>query len=97
MGSNLGHPQSLRVPEVSRFFGIVIAIYHRDHPPPHFHAIYGEHEVTVNIKTGAVSGALPLRASRLVQEWRLLHGSELLFAWSLAQAGLPPLKIRPLE
>jgi hypothetical protein len=43
------------MPEISRFFGIVIAIYYRDHAPPHFHAVYGEDEAVVTIETGAVS------------------------------------------
>jgi hypothetical protein len=61
------------MPELSRFLGIVIAMYYRDHAPPHFHAIYGDHEATVNIQTGEVNGQLPKRALAHVQEWRLLH------------------------
>ena len=47
------------MPELSRFLGIVIAIYYRDHAPPHFHAVYGEHEATIDIHTGAETGHLP--------------------------------------
>jgi len=61
------------MPELSRFFGIIIAMYYRDHPPPHFHAIYAAFEATVDIVTGAVNGSLPKRAMSLVHEWRLLH------------------------
>jgi hypothetical protein len=50
------------MPEISRFFGIVIAMFCRDHSSPHFHAIYGDHEVTVTIETGVVSGEFPKRA-----------------------------------
>ncbi|MBK7259192.1 MAG: DUF4160 domain-containing protein [Ignavibacteriae bacterium] len=46
------------MPEISRFLGIVIAIFYRDHVPPHFHAKYGEFEITVGIETGIVSGQL---------------------------------------
>jgi hypothetical protein len=57
------------MPELSRFLGIIIAMYYRDHGPPHFHAIYGEYEATINIATGAVTGELPKRALNHVQEW----------------------------
>ena len=50
------------MPEISRFLGIVIAMYYRDHAPPHFHAIYGEYEVTVEIASGTVNGDMPKRA-----------------------------------
>ena len=52
------------MPEISRFFGIVIAIYYNDHPPPHFHAKYGEHKVKIAIADGAIlEGQLPRRAA----------------------------------
>ncbi len=48
------------MPEVSRFYGIVIRIFFGDHPPPHFHAVYGEHSAKVDITTLAVfDGGLP--------------------------------------
>jgi len=56
------------MPEISRFFGIVIAIFYRDHPPPHFHAIYGGYEMTVDIETGVIHGDFPKRAVRLMFE-----------------------------
>lgn len=84
------------MPELSRFLGI-IAMYYRDHAPPHFHAIYGDHEATINISTGEVNGYLPKRTLAHVQEWRLLHQPELLNAWSLATAQQPLPKIEPLE
>lgn len=85
------------MPELSRFLGIVIAMYYRDHAPPHFHAIYGEHEVTVDIQSGTVNGDFPRRALAHVQEWRALHRAELLETWTLARASLPLPKIEPLE
>ena len=45
------------MPEISRFLGIVIAMYYRDHAPPHFHAVYGEYEATVSIASGEVNGS----------------------------------------
>jgi hypothetical protein len=85
------------MPELSRFLGIVIAMYYRDHGPPHFHAVYGEFEVTIDIWTGDVSGEMPKRALAHVQEWRELHVAELLLAWAMAQEGKLLRKIRPLE
>ena len=85
------------MPELSRFLGIIIAMYYRDHPPPHFHAIYGEHEATIGIETGLVTGSLPARVLGLVQEWRVLHQAELLDAWALAVAQKPLPNIAPLE
>lgn len=85
------------MPELSRFLGIVIAMYYRDHSPPHFHAIYREFEATIDIVTGKADGDLPKRALALVQEWRVLHQAELLSAWSLALAQQPLPRIEPLE
>jgi hypothetical protein len=60
------------MPEVSRFYGIVIRIFYDDHNPPHFHAEYGEHEVLVNINTLAIlSGSLPARALGMLLPGRL--------------------------
>jgi Domain of unknown function (DUF4160) len=57
------------MPEISRFLGIVIAMFYRDHAPAHFHAVYGDYEVTVAIETGVVTGRFPRRALRHVLEW----------------------------
>jgi hypothetical protein len=66
------------MPEVSRFYGIVIRIFFGDHPPPHLHAVYGEHSAKVDITTLAVfDGRLPARALSLVIEWATLHQNEL--------------------
>jgi hypothetical protein len=86
------------VPELSRFFGIIIAMYYNDHPPPHFHAKYGDDEATILIDNGEVlEGSLSARAGRLVEEWRLLHQPELNDAWARARAREPLSKIPPLE
>ncbi|MGZ5152674.1 MAG: DUF4160 domain-containing protein, partial [Vulcanimicrobiaceae bacterium] len=75
------------MPELSRFFGIIIAMYYNDHVPPHFHAKYGNDEATIRIDTGEIlEGYLSTRTKRLVEEWRLLHQTELLDDWSRAQA-----------
>ncbi len=85
------------MPELSRFLGIVIAMYYRDHGPPHFHAVYGEFEITVEIDTGRINGEFPKRALAHVLEWSQLHRAELLHAWSLARASEPLPRIDPLE
>jgi hypothetical protein len=85
------------MPEVSRFYGIVIKIFYDDHNPPHFHAEYGEHEVLVNINTLAVlGGGLPARALGLVTEWASLRQHDLRAAWQRASQLQPPGKIEPL-
>ena len=85
------------MPEISRFLGIVIAMFYRDHAPPHFHAVYGDYEITVEIKSGIIRGDFPKRALRLVLEWLDLHKDELLEDWRLVEARHPLKKIAPLE
>jgi hypothetical protein len=64
------------MPEVSRFYGIVIKIFYDDHNPPHFHADYGEYEVLVSINTLAIMGGrLPARAFGMVAEWASLSSA----------------------
>ena len=85
------------MPEISRFLGIGVFMFFADHTPPHFHAVYGEHRVTVEILTGHITGRLPRRALRLVLEWRQLRQMELLADWERARRGVPLLWIAPLE
>jgi hypothetical protein len=86
------------LPELTRFFGIIISMHYNDHSPPHFHAKYVDMQVSIRIKDGLViDGSLGARALRLVEEWRILHKAELLDDWSLAQARQPLVKIEPLE
>ena len=85
------------MPEVSRFYGIVVKIFYDDHRPPHLHAEYGEHELLVNINTLAIlGGSLPARALGMVTEWASLHQQELRVAWERASRLQPPGKIEPL-
>ena len=85
------------MPEISRFFGIAIYMYWRDHPPMHFHAVYGEHEAIVTLDGRVYSGDLPRRALSLVREWLAMHRDELAADWALAQARKPLNPIDPLE
>jgi hypothetical protein len=85
------------MPELSRFYGIVVRLYYDDHAPPHFHAYYGEDSAVIDIRRlAAISGTLPPRALALVLEWGALHQAELLAAWERAVHSQPPGKIAPL-
>ena len=73
-------------------------MYVRDHPPPHFHAVYGEYEANVSIETGEViDGALPKAAARLVEEWTLARQQQLSENWRRARAGEQPERIAGLD
>jgi hypothetical protein len=86
------------LPTISAFFGILIRMYFNDHPPPHFHALYAEHEAVIAIETLAVlEGTLPRRALAMVVEWAEFHRAELLADWELCRAKEQPAKIAPLE
>ena len=82
------------MPEVARFYGIVIKIFFGDHPPPHFHAIYGEYNALIAIESlEIIEGDLPSRAEKMVIEWAVLYQTELLNMWNNQEFGkLPPLK-----
>lgn len=85
------------MPEISRFFGIVISMYHRDHAPPHFHARYGSYRASIVIADGSLlDGYLPPRALGLVTEWCALRRSELREDWDLARERQQLRKIAPL-
>ncbi len=86
------------MPTISQFFGISVRMYYDDHPPPHFHAYYGEHAAKLDIHTLAVrEGELPRRALSLVLEWAAEHRHELLENWVRAEAHQPLNGIPPLE
>jgi hypothetical protein len=85
------------MPEICRFYGIVIQLYYGDHPPGHFHAIYGEQVAKIAIDTlDIIEGSLPPRALRLVREWAQLHEQELREAFDLASNFQRPPRIKPL-
>ena len=85
------------MPEISRFYGIVIRIYFADHLPPHFHAEYGDEEALWTIDPLAIfAGGLPPRAVALINEWAALHQGELREAWNRAKNLQLPGKIQPL-
>lgn len=86
------------MPEICRFYGIIIKMFFDDHNPPHFHAIYGEFEAIIDIMNLAIiSGRLPPRAIGLAMEWAALHQEELSAFWEKAKNLEPIGKIAPLE
>ena len=86
------------MPEISRFFGVVIAMFHNDHSPPHFHARYEAHKAMIDIQTLALmQGSLPPRVLGFVAEWAALHRDELMENWNLAKARAALKPVPPLE
>ena len=82
------------MPEIARFYGIVIKVFFGDHSPPHFHAIYGEYNALISIESlEIIEGDLPSRAQKLVLEWAILYQQDLLQMWNTQEfRKLPPLK-----
>ena len=85
------------MPVVSRFLGILITMYYRDHGVARLHATYGEYRISVEIASDAVHGAFPRRALGFVREWTALHRAELLENWNRARQQQPLEPIAPLE
>jgi uncharacterized protein DUF4160 len=85
------------MPRLATFYGIVIWMYRPDHPPPHFHAQYGDDVAQIDLSTLRIlNGSLPPRALRLVRAWAHLHTEELSDNWVRAQALEPLAPIEPL-
>lgn len=85
------------MPTISIFYGIVIQMYSRDHGPPHFHALYAEHEALIDIQELRVlRGSLPRRAMALVLEWASARRNQLTEDWNLCSQLQPPKPIEPL-
>ena len=86
------------MPEISRFFGIVIRMYFDDHNPPHFHATYEGQEAQFAIHSAQrIAGSISRRAERLINEWTQLHTAELDENWRRLQSAEAAAKIEPLD
>ena len=86
------------MPEISRFYGIIIKMYFDDHTPPHFHAQYGEYKAVIDINTlGIIAGSLPPKALGLITEWATIYKDNLLVVWGKAKNLEPLEKIPPLK
>ena len=84
------------MPEISRFYGIVIFMNYNDHTPPHFHARYQGQEVTIDIQNGTVRGEMTKRALKMIFEWLEMHEAEITQNWERARARQPLEQIAPL-
>lgn len=86
------------MPEISRFFEIIVRMFFDDHNPPHFHAEYGGKKAVFDLRGNILQGELKSKvAVRLVREWIDLHSYELESDWKLAKQGKPLKKIEPLQ
>jgi len=86
------------MPEISRFLGVVVAMFYRDRPPPHFHVRYGEHRAIMDVETLRIlNGWLSPRVLGLVTEWGVLHREELREDWRRSRRQAPLAPIPPLE
>lgn len=86
------------MPEISRFYGIIIRMYFKDHVPPHFHAEYQGYKAEYDIRTfEIIAGSLPTRANALVLEWASIHREELNRNWNKTQTPEELEKIKPLD
>ena len=86
------------MPQISKFFGIIVRMFYDEHNPPHFHAQYGEYKCCIDIGTlGVIEGYLPARVLGLVVEWAILHKEELLSNWHNIEQKKPLTKIAPLQ
>ena len=85
------------MPVISRFYGIVIAMYFNDHNPPHFHAKHAGKEALFTFDGTIIEGNLPKRAEKLVKEWLAQHQTEIEINWENARNGEPLNPIEPLE
>lgn len=85
------------MPEICRFYGIIIKMYFNEHNPPHFHIEYQDYEAIVNIETGEVTGNISRRALKLVYDWLDQNKDALLENWRRIEDRKPLHKIKPLD
>jgi len=86
------------MPEICRFFGIIIRMFYDDHPPPHIHVEYQGNKAKVDFRGNVLLGDLRSKtALRLVREWVDFHVVALERDWELAREGKPLEYVTPLE
>ncbi len=86
------------MPEISRFFGIIIRMFYDEHNPPHFHAEYQNEQAVFDLQGNITKGSLKSRtATKLVREWVDLHCEEIEKDWKLASEDKEMFKIKPLD
>ncbi len=85
------------MPEICRFYGIIISLFWKDHNPPHIHFTYGDYKCSMSILDRIVDGQAPAKVIAKVNEWINQHEPELLELWGKAQRGEKLNKIEPLK
>ncbi|MBI1871045.1 MAG: DUF4160 domain-containing protein [Chlamydiae bacterium] len=86
------------MPEICRFFGIIVRMFYNEHDPPHFHVEYQGNKAVFDFLGNLIKGNLKSRtAVKLVREWIDLRNQELQVDWNLAKKGKPLNKIAPLD
>lgn len=86
------------MPEISRFYGIIIKMFSDEHNPPHFHAEYAEERATFSIETGQmIQGNISQNRAALITAWAIIHKNELLKNWDTLADGSGAKKINPLK
>ena len=85
------------MPEISRFYGIIICLYWKDHNPPHVHFTYGDYECSISVLDRIVDGQAPAKVISKVNQWIDLHEQEILTLWENAQEGKHIGRIEPLK
>ena len=87
------------MPEISRFYGIIIKMYFNDvqqHHKPHIHAFYGDYEAVIAIDGDMLSGSMPSKQLRMINGWLAIHEDEVYEAWNNAVKGEHFERIKPL-
>lgn len=84
------------IPEISRFYGIIVKMFYNEHNPPHIHVEYQDYKAVVTIREGIVEGKMPKIALKLIFEWMDLHQAELLANWESIEKKRPLSNIEPL-
>lgn len=88
------------MPELCRFYGIIIKLLYSDmvqHNKPHIHAYYQDYEASVGIDGELLAGSIPVKQLKLLQAWLVLHEEEIYAAWNKAVQNIPFGKIEPLQ
>jgi hypothetical protein len=96
-GLSGGSAHAAGMPEISRFFGIVVRMFYDDHSAPHFHAVYGEYSVAMEIDGDGIRGRFPPSRLLLLFEWRDRHRAELMANWQRLRDGRSIVPIEPLD
>ena len=86
------------MPEISKFFGIIISLYWRDHNPPHIHAEYARNKALIDIQNACIiRGFLPNRQLKIVLAWCVMYQDELMQNWELVKDGKEPVPVPPMR